>query len=101
MVHRLGWLPMPLLTLVVFLIADSQMQTVLAALPVRSARALTFSLGTRNSFVMLPLALALTPGWRAAVVVIVVQSLIELFGMLAYLKAVPRLLPDRRGRGAV
>jgi ACR3 family arsenite efflux pump ArsB len=124
-IERLGWFPVPLLALVVFLIAVSQVQTVTASLPVlpqvtgvfvgflvlaliaglgltkalnlpaRSGRALVFSLGTRNSFVVLPLALALTPEWRLAIVVIVFQSLVELLGVLVYLKAVPRLLPDR------
>lgn len=124
-IERLGWFPVPLLALVVFLIAASQVQTVTAALPVlpqvagvfvgflvlaliaglgvtkalslpaRSGRALVFSLGTRNSFVVLPLALALSPEWRTAIVVIVFQSLVELLGVLVYLKAVPRLLPDR------
>jgi ACR3 family arsenite transporter len=45
---------------------------------------LIFSLGTRNSFVMLPLALSLPGAWSAAVVVIVFQSLVELFGMVPY-----------------
>ncbi|MFN3822849.1 MAG: arsenic resistance protein [Pseudorhodobacter sp.] len=124
-IERLGWFPVPLLALVVFLIAASQVQTVADSLPVlpqvagvfagflvlalivglalarvfdlpaRSGRALVFSLGTRNSFVVLPLALALSPEWRLAIVVIVFQSLVELLGVLAYLKAVPRLLPDR------
>ena len=122
---RLGWFPVPLLALVVFLIAASQVQTVTTSLPVlpqvagvfvgflvlalfaglgltkalnlpaRSGRALVFSLGTRNSFVVLPLALALSPEWRLAIVVIVFQSLVELLGVLVYLKAVPRLLPER------
>lgn len=125
LIERLGWFPVPLLALVVFLIAASQVQTVTASLPVlpqvagvfvgflvlalitglgltkalslpaRSGRALVFSLGTRNSFVVLPLALALSPEWRLAIVVIVFQSLVELLGVLVYLKAVPRLLPDR------
>lgn len=122
---RLAWFPVPLLALVVFLISASQVQAVAESLPVlpqvagvfisflvlaliaglalarvfdlpaRSGRALVFSLGTRNSFVVLPLALALTQEWRLAIVVIVFQSLIELLGVLVYLKAVPRLLPDR------
>ncbi|WP_128513628.1 MULTISPECIES: arsenic resistance protein [Tabrizicola] len=122
---RLAWFPVPLLALVVFLISASQVQTVTASLPVlpqvtgvfvgflvlaliaalaiaraldlpaRSGRALVFSLGTRNSFVVLPLALALPQEWRLAIVVIVFQSLVELLGVLVYLKAVPRLLPDR------
>ncbi|MCS6780476.1 MAG: bile acid:sodium symporter [Geminicoccaceae bacterium] len=122
-VERLAWLPVPLLALVVFLIAASQVHAVLgtaaamgrvaalfllylvaaalagvglarvAGLPAPAARALVFSLGTRNSFVVLPLALALPAAWQAATVVIVLQSLVELFGMLVYLRLVPRLLP--------
>lgn len=122
LIGRIGWLPVPLLGLVVFLIAASQVEAAVAALfvlgavlgvfiaflvmaaligiglarvfalPVGEARALVYSLGTRNSFVVLPLALALPSMWAAAVVVIVLQSLIELFGMVAYLWLVPRLL---------
>jgi len=55
-------------------------------------RTFTFSFGTRNSFVMLPLALSLPEPWRAAIVVIVFQSLVELFGMVAYLRWLPRLI---------
>jgi len=121
-VARLGWLPVPLLAFVVFLIAASQVNAVrdalpvlgnvlgvfigflavagvigvatarLFALPTAAARTLIFSLGTRNSFVVLPLALALTAQWQTAVVVIVFQSLVELFGMVVYLWVVPRLL---------
>ena len=59
-------------------------------------RALAFSLGTRNSFVVLPFALALPTGWETTVVVIVFQSVVELFGMLLYLWWLPRVLfpPD-------
>lgn len=122
---RLAWFPVPLLALIVFLISASQVQTVLSSLavlpqvagvfvgflllaliaglaivrafrlPPRSGRALVFSLGTRNSFVVLPLALALPQEWRLAIVVIVFQSLVELLGVLVYLKAVPLLLPER------
>jgi ACR3 family arsenite efflux pump ArsB len=122
LVDRFGWLPIPLLGVVVFLIAASQVQAVLQALPVLgqvlvvfvafliaaafigvllrralhlpmgSARALIFSLGTRNSFVVLPLSLALAAQWQTSTVVIVFQSLVELFGMVAYLWLVPRFL---------
>jgi ACR3 family arsenite efflux pump ArsB len=51
-----------------------------------------FSLGTRNSFVVLPLALSLPADWHVAAVVIVVQSLVELFGMTIYLWWIPRRL---------
>ena len=125
LVRSLGGLPVPLLALVVFVIAASQVTTVaglsgvllqvllifvaylvfaaflgktlgkLFRLPVPTARTLTFSFGTRNSFVVLPIALALPEAWHAAVVVIVFQSLVELFGMVAYLRWVPgRLIPE-------
>jgi len=123
-IQGLGVLPTPLLALVVFVVAASQVNTVagLSAvmlqvllifiaylvfaaflgkalggafqLPARSARTLAFSFGTRNSFVVLPIALALPEAWQAAVVVVVFQSLVELFGMVAYLKWVPgKLIP--------
>ena len=60
-----------------------------------SGHALVLSLGTRNSFVILPLTLALTAEWRLAMVVIVFQSLVKLLGVLVYLKTVPPLLPTR------
>jgi len=124
-VKKIGSFPVPLLAIVVFLIAASQVQTVFGALPAlgqvagvfvaylvvaaaigvllvrlfnlpaASGSALIFSLGTRNSFVVLPLALALAPQWQTATVVIVFQSLVELFGMVAYLWLVPRLLSLR------
>jgi ACR3 family arsenite transporter len=57
---------------------------------------LVFSAGTRNSFVVLPFALALPPEWRLVVAVIVLQSLIELAAMIFYLWWIPqRLLRDR------
>lgn len=59
----------------------------------RAARTLVFSAGTRNSFVVLPFALALPSGWEE-VAVVVLQSLVELLGMLVYLRWVPRLIPD-------
>lgn len=122
--RQLGYLPVPLLAFVVLVIAATQVNSVLSLshvmvqvvfifagylvvaailgkllgklfkLPNTSARTLVFSFGTRNSFVMLPIALALPSGWQAAVVVIVFQSLLELFGMVAYLRWVPKLLPD-------
>ncbi|MDZ7852434.1 MAG: arsenic resistance protein [Halomonas sp.] len=125
LVHGMGMLPVPLLALVVFVIAASQVTTVaglsgvlmqvllifigylvfaaflgktlgvLFRLPTRSARTLTFSFGTRNSFVVLPIALTLPEVWHAAVVVIVFQSLVELFGMVVYLSWVPnKLIPE-------
>ena len=120
---RLGRLPVPLVALVILLVAGSQVGLVLdstrllprlllvyglflaAALVVglvvarlwglapAPARAVVFSLGTRNSFVVLPVALALPAALEVAVVVVVVQSLVELLGMIVYLRLVPRLIP--------
>jgi arsenite transporter len=122
-IARFGVLPVPLLAAVVFAIAASQVSVVLDAgaalgrlvlvyvaflivaaalglglarllgLEPGAARALVFSMGTRNSFVVLPIALALPAGFEVAVVVVVLQSLVELFGMVAYLRLVPRLIP--------
>jgi len=111
----LAWAPVPLLAVVVFLIAGAQVNAVwqglqvlplvvpvfvvflvaaallakalacALALPTTQGRTLAFSLGTRNSFVVLPFALALPAGWEAAAVVVVVQSLVELVGMVVLL----------------
>ncbi|MCS7089903.1 MAG: arsenic resistance protein [Verrucomicrobiota bacterium] len=63
-------------------------------LDVAAQRTLVFSAGTRNSFVVLPLALALPESWQLVVPTIVVQSMIELLAMIGYLRWVPtRLLP--------
>lgn len=120
--ERLAWWPVPLLALVVFLIAGAQVSAVLdsfrvflmvvplfvvflflsawvakalsklMALPTDQGRTLAFSLGTRNSFVVLPFALSLPLGWEVVAIVIVIQSLVELMGMLIYLWWVPTRL---------
>jgi len=59
-------------------------------LPPDQGRTLAFSLGTRNSFVVLPFALALPPGWELAAVLVVLQSLVELLGMVWCLWVLPR-----------
>lgn len=121
-IAALGWLPVPLLALVLFAVAAGQVGQVSASLgvmgrvlplfvvflivaallarlvawalrlPVAEGRVLAFSFGSRNSFVVLPLALALPAGFENAVVVVVFQSLVELFGMLVFLHLVPRWL---------
>lgn len=118
----LGWFPVPLLAIVVFSIAAAQVNIVtnsldmlprlflifsaflfiagilsvivskIFKLPLIQGRVLAFSLGSRNSFVVLPLALSLPPAFELTVVVIVFQSLIELFGMAIYLWWVPKKL---------
>jgi len=122
LLKRLACLPVPLLALVVFIIAASQVNVILESgallgrllflfaafltiapalahvlsklfkLPPQQGRVLAFSFGTRNSFVVLPIALALPASFEVAAVVIVFQSLVELFGMAVYLRWVPRKL---------
>ncbi|WP_354058660.1 bile acid:sodium symporter [Dietzia sp. 2505] len=116
---RWAWAPVPLLASVVFLVATAQVDTVLGALdvlpmvvpvfvafllaaaltakalaasfslPPQQARTLAFGLGTRNSFVVLPLALSLPEGFEVAAVVIVAQTLVELLGMIVFLRLIP------------
>ncbi len=120
--EQLAWWPVPLLAVVVFLIASTQAQAAwdawdslagvvpvfavflllggilakalahLMQLPRDQGRTLAFSLGTRNSFVVLPFALALPPGWEVVALIIVLQSLVELVGMVFYLWWIPRHL---------
>ncbi|MEI7032236.1 arsenic resistance protein [Streptomyces pratensis] len=58
-----------------------------------SGRAIVFTGATRNSLVVLPLALALPDALAVAAVVVVAQTLVEVVGMVVYVRAVPRLLP--------
>lgn len=121
-IHKLAWFPVILLAAVLFIISASQVNVVrgsvsllgnlllifilflaIAALIAKllsrllqlsptQGRVLAFSFGSRNSFVMLPLALALPVGYELAAVVIVFQSLVELLGMLIFLWWVPKHL---------
>jgi ACR3 family arsenite transporter len=66
-------------------------------LPAASGRVVLFSLATRNSFVVLPFALALpSPARETAAAAIVLQSFVELVAMLVLLGLAPRLLPAAR-----
>lgn len=125
--ERLAWGPVPLLSLVVFMVVAANVAAVGEALsvvplvagaalaflvmsaivaklisvafhlPVAQGRTLAFSFGTRNSFIVLPVALALPTGWDITAIVIVMQSLVELLSMVLYIWFVPRVLfPDRR-----
>ncbi|WP_407836165.1 arsenic resistance protein [Streptomyces sp. DSM 116496] len=58
-----------------------------------ASRAVVFTGATRNSLVVLPLALALPDTLSVATVVVVTQTLVEVLGMVAYVRLVPRLLP--------
>ena len=67
-------------------------------LDVPASRAITFSGATRNSLVVLPLALALPAGYELAAAVVVTQTLVEIIGMVAYIRIIPRLLPNAVNR---
>ncbi|MFN2497369.1 MAG: arsenic resistance protein [Pseudonocardiaceae bacterium] len=62
---------------------------------VRATRALVFSGATRNSLVVLPLALALPPVFAVTPAVVIAQTLVELLGMVVYVWFLPRLISDR------
>lgn len=64
-----------------------------ARLDVPATRAVVFSGSTRNSLVVLPLALALPE--PLAPLVVVTQTLVELVAMVALVLVVPRLIRDR------
>lgn len=65
----------------------------LFALPSAPARAVTFSASTRNSLVVLPLALALPEEMRGlAATAVILQTLVELVGELIYVRLVPVLV---------
>lgn len=123
--RRLGWLPVPMMAATLFVVVGLQFPRVRASLgdiaavvpvyvaflivmpllaralagalsmPAGEGRALVFTAVTRNSLVVLPLALALPAGYELVPVVVVTQTLVELAGMVTLTQMVPRvLLPD-------
>ncbi|EYR83780.1 efflux protein [Shinella sp. DD12] len=56
-----------------------------------AGRAIAFSAGTRNSLVVLPLALAVPEAVPILPAIIVTQTLVELVGELIYVRMIPRL----------
>lgn len=118
-----AWLPVPAMALVLFVVIGSQITSVvrdigvllpvipvyvafllaaplmgalaarLFALPAAAARAVTFSASTRNSLVVLPLALALPDDVRGlAATAVIMQTLLELIGELVYIRLIPALV---------
>jgi len=65
----------------------------LGRLDLPASRALIFSGATRNSLVVLPLALALPAALALAPLAVVTQTLVELVGMVILVRLVPRLVP--------
>ncbi|GAA2250481.1 arsenic resistance protein [Herbiconiux moechotypicola] len=72
--------------------------TRLARLPVPEGRALTLSGVTRNSLVVLPLALALPSEFALAPLAVVTQTLVELVVLVVLVRLLPRL-PGLRSSG--
>ncbi|MGO3655444.1 MAG: hypothetical protein ACTJFN_13835, partial [Sphingobacterium sp.] len=59
------------------------------------SRAISFSTSTRNSLVVSPLALALpAPENQLVAIVIVTQTIVEIFFELIYIKAIPVLTKE-------
>lgn len=63
----------------------------LARLTPKAGRAVAFSAGTRNSLVVLPLALVVPGAIPLVPAIIVTQTLIELMAELVYIRLLPRL----------
>lgn len=63
----------------------------LFCLPSEQGRAVAFSTATRNSLVILPLALAIPGAVPIIPAVIVAQTLVELMSELVYIRVIPRL----------
>jgi ACR3 family arsenite efflux pump ArsB len=64
-----------------------------ARLEAPATLAVVFSGATRNSLVVLPLALALPEPLALAALVVVTQTLVELAGMVAFVRFLPGLVP--------
>jgi len=125
----MGWLPVPMMGVTLFVIIASQLPRVqdsigqvasvvpiyvafliimpllgrLAAgilgMNVGESRSLVFTSVTRNSLVVLPLALALPSGYSLAPAVVVTQTIVELSGMVILTRVVPsKLVPDTAGQ---
>lgn len=119
-----GWLPVPFMALTLLVVVASQLPKigdslgrVVEVVPVyvaflavmalmgvmiarafglatKEGRALIFTGATRNSLVVLPLALALPVAFDLTPAVVVTQTLVELAGLLVYVRLVPAwLLP--------
>lgn len=117
-----AWMPVPAMALVLIAVIGSQIvvlgdfQRLLPVIPVyvgfallapllgllsarlfrlqaREARAVTFSAATRNSLVVLPLALALPEDLRVlAAAAVITQTLVELVSELIYVRVVPAVV---------
>lgn len=118
---RLGLLPVPATALVLFVVVSAMVpqlgvafETALRVVPVYvlfsltapligwmaarlwrldipAGRALAFSTGTRNSLVVLPLALAIPGAIPIVPAIIVTQTMVELLASVLYMQLIPKL----------
>lgn len=122
-----GWLSVPFMALTFFVVIASQIgvlynnpEPILKVLPVyivfaiiapfigkisaklfkvdvQSSRAISFSTSTRNSLVVLPLALALpAPENQLVAIVIVTQTIVEIFFELIYINVIPIITKESK-----
>ncbi|AND42889.1 MAG: arsenic resistance protein [Bacillota bacterium] len=122
-IDKSAWLPVPFMALTLFVVVSSQIgklstyiDLIISVIPIYiafmiimpiisriiakwfkldigSGRALIFSGTTRNSLVVLPLALALPDNLSTLVAAIIVtQTIVELAGELIYIRLVPNIL---------
>lgn len=80
---------------VVIMVAIGIVMGRLTRLDVPTSRALTFSGVTRNSLVVLPLALSLPSTLSLAPLVVVTQTFVELVAMVVLVRVIPRLITAR------
>jgi ACR3 family arsenite efflux pump ArsB len=126
--EAMGWLPVPMMAATLLVVIASQLPRVrdsfdqiaavvpvyvaflvvmpllaraaagLAGLDGGEGRALVFTSVTRNSLVVLPLALALPAGYELGPAVVVTQTLVELCGMVVLTRVIPAwLVADASG----
>lgn len=123
LIHLSAWLPVPFMALTLFVVVASQIgklsasfEWIIKVIPIyilfmvimpilskfigktfkldsKSGRALVFSGSTRNSLVVLPLALALPENINTLVAAIIVtQTMVEIIGEIIYICVVPSLI---------
>ncbi|WP_403022015.1 bile acid:sodium symporter [Salinibacterium sp. GXW1014] len=93
-VTALRLVPLYVVFLVVMIVVGVTVSRVVR-LDAARARAATFGVVTRNSLVVLPLALSLPPAFALAPLAVVTQTLVELIGMVVMVRLVPKLIPER------
>jgi ACR3 family arsenite transporter len=128
--ETMGWVPVPMMAVTLFVVIASQfprvqdsIDQIVVVVPVYvvflivmpllgrlatgvlrmetgEGRALVFTSVTRDSLVVLPLALALPKGYELAPAIVVTQTLVELSGMVVLIRIVPAwVLPGSASDG--